>query len=140
FAPSQGTRGDSVRERQRVGVVRAGCVGLPSNAVVWSFGGYGVHRDLRSFPTRRSSDLRRGDRCASPPPCASSSRPPPRPNPLPRSEEHTSELQPPGNLVCRLLLEKKNRVIVCPDIEDPSALMLRDVPLASDPPAPRPEP
>src|ERR1022692_3336196 len=25
-----------------------------------------------------------------------------------RSEEHTSELQPPCNLVCRLLLEKKN--------------------------------
>src|SRR5256885_6710845 len=27
----------------------------------------------------------------------------------PRSEEHTSELQSPCNLVCRLLLEKKNR-------------------------------
>src|SRR5256885_7966628 len=26
-----------------------------------------------------------------------------------RSEEHTSELQSPCNLVCRLLLEKKNR-------------------------------
>src|SRR3954464_2774110 len=26
-----------------------------------------------------------------------------------RSEEHTSELQPHDNLVCRLLLEKKNR-------------------------------
>src|SRR5256885_10411837 len=26
-----------------------------------------------------------------------------------RSEEHTSELQPPCNLVCRLLLEKKTR-------------------------------
>src|SRR5256885_4355917 len=26
---------------------------------------------------------------------------------LPRSEEHTSELQSPCNLVCRLLLEKK---------------------------------
>src|SRR5256885_2400674 len=26
----------------------------------------------------------------------------------PRSEEHTSELQSPCNLVCRLLLEKKN--------------------------------
>src|SRR5439155_20694844 len=32
--------------------------------------------------------------------------------PLPhgRSEEHTSELQSPGHLVCRLLLEKKKRV------------------------------
>src|SRR5256885_3356710 len=29
----------------------------------------------------------------------------------PRSEEHTSELQSPCNLVCRLLLEKKNTTI-----------------------------
>src|SRR5207244_11987552 len=28
---------------------------------------------------------------------------------LPRSEEHTSELQSPDHLVCRLLLEKKKR-------------------------------
>src|SRR2546426_8712356 len=28
---------------------------------------------------------------------------------FPRSEEHTSELQSPCNLVCRLLLEKKNK-------------------------------
>src|SRR2546430_3774451 len=28
-----------------------------------------------------------------------------------RSEEHTSELQSQSNLVCRLLLEKKNRII-----------------------------
>src|SRR5256885_5097559 len=35
--------------------------------------------------------------------------PPPEPAsaPAPRSEEHTSELQSPCNLVCRLLLEKK---------------------------------
>src|SRR3989454_3951410 len=30
------------------------------------------------------------------------------PPPDPRSEEHTSELQSPCNLVCRLLLEKKS--------------------------------
>src|SRR5687767_15777939 len=30
-----------------------------------------------------------------------------RPRPLPRSEEHTSELQSLAYLVCRLLLEKK---------------------------------
>src|SRR5256885_13032479 len=29
-----------------------------------------------------------------------------------RSEEHTSELQSPCNLVCRLLLEKKNAMVV----------------------------
>src|SRR2546426_6881947 len=28
-----------------------------------------------------------------------------------RSEEHTSELQSPCNLVCRLLLEKKNKAV-----------------------------
>src|SRR5256885_11987264 len=42
----------------------------------------------------RSSDLRVGAAAASQ-----------RPD---RSEEHTSELQSPCNLVCRLLLEKKN--------------------------------
>src|SRR5256885_7700171 len=30
-------------------------------------------------------------------------------NRMTRSEEHTSELQSPCNLVCRLLLEKKNK-------------------------------
>src|SRR2546426_9067154 len=30
-----------------------------------------------------------------------------------RSEEHTSELQSPCNLVCRLLLEKKNKIDTC---------------------------
>src|SRR5256885_13297427 len=32
--------------------------------------------------------------------------------PAVRSEEHTSELQSPCNLVCRLLLEKKNSRII----------------------------
>src|SRR5437870_13694257 len=32
--------------------------------------------------------------------------------PGPRSEEHTSELQSRGHLVCRLLLEKKNGLII----------------------------
>src|SRR5439155_25536281 len=38
--------------------------------------------------------------------CAACRSPPARP--APRSEEHTSELQSRGHLVCRLLLEKKN--------------------------------
>src|SRR5207253_10221460 len=33
-------------------------------------------------------------------------------NAVERSEEHTSELQSRGHLVCRLLLEKKNRIII----------------------------
>src|SRR5438093_10067381 len=45
--------------------------------------------------------------------CQASHRPPPaaacqRSEDSPRSEEHTSELQSLTNLVCRLLLEKKN--------------------------------
>src|SRR5258708_13787931 len=32
-----------------------------------------------------------------------------------RSEEHTSELQSPDHLVCRLLLEKKKKHITCDD-------------------------
>src|SRR5436189_2343515 len=51
----------------------------------------------------RSKRRRRADR-------QRSSRRPPRSRCLPplRSEEHTSELQSPMYLVCRLLLEKKN--------------------------------
>src|SRR5438874_8978310 len=86
---------------------------------------YGDHRDLHSFPTRRSSDLL--DIGSPYSPCRSSAVPSLRhydlsetinPRELAggvpvsersRSEEHTSELQSRRELVCRLLLEKKNR-------------------------------
>src|SRR5437870_11353947 len=70
-------------------------------------------RDLHSFPTRRSSDLPRTVRNS---PSAISREMLRRtgvgPNDFAtswmlRSEEHTSELQSRGHLVCRLLLEKK---------------------------------
>src|SRR5690606_39527296 len=95
------------------------------------------HRDLHSFPTRRSSDLSvrtlpdRAGRCHrsartavadTTPSCAGSAAPcdPWRgaaraaaaSAPIhagTRSEEHTSELQSRENLVCRLLLEKKKK-------------------------------
>src|SRR5205807_7262727 len=35
-----------------------------------------------------------------------------------RSEEHTSELQSPCNLVCRLLLEKKKKIIINLQLHD----------------------
>src|SRR5256885_13307017 len=38
-----------------------------------------------------------------------------------RSEEHTSELQSPCNLVCRLLLEKKKKKSSLPQLERPDA-------------------
>src|SRR5439155_25494773 len=45
-------------------------------------------------------------------PGAVSALPPrPRTGPLPRSEEHTSELQSRGHPVCRLLLEKKKLLV-----------------------------
>src|SRR2546430_5777954 len=36
-----------------------------------------------------------------------------------RSEEHTSELQSQSNLVCRLLLEKKNNILETPNAKPP---------------------
>src|SRR5688500_19235167 len=91
---------------------------------------------LHSLPTRRSSDLT-PPTCATPgspsprPACSrrpstgstrcrwsigtpratSTSTCSARSPPPARSEEHTSELQSPCNLVCRLLLEKKKRII-----------------------------
>src|SRR5205807_4767405 len=93
-------------------------------------------RDLHSFPTRRSSDLsaiaprrsttsrrRRSNssamattqscgplRAVAAPACAIDDR----------SEEHTSELQSPCNLVCRLLLEKKNHTPPPNSLSSPS--------------------
>src|SRR2546427_2449494 len=74
-------------------------------------------RASRPSPLHRPSRLRRATRAtrsaapATPAPYAHSSdgssvaATPLQP---PRSEEHTSELQSQSNLVCRLLLEKKN--------------------------------
>src|SRR5256885_11274458 len=45
------------------------------------------------------------------------SHPPPK-LPADRSEEHTSELQSPCNLVCRLLLEKKKKTNMYIRVED----------------------
>src|SRR5207253_10839056 len=99
---------------------------------LFSFYCYAHRRHLHSFPTRRSSDLRLCRPAGLLPldalHAAVRLRPPQqaqerlgfrplerdhvhavvrRPG-LPRSEEHTSELQSRGHLVCRLLLEKKN--------------------------------
>src|SRR5690625_6299536 len=43
---------------------------------------------------------------------------------MPRSEEHTSELQSRGHLVCRLLLEKKNiHIVVCQPVIGTQSIM-----------------
>src|SRR5437667_2781419 len=84
---------------------------------------YGDHRDLHSFPTRRSSDLDSAgyavaeisiddyvlhgrSRTTQSVVWVSSTDPWHRAADI-RSEEHTSELQSHHELVCRLLLEKK---------------------------------
>src|SRR5205085_11770103 len=106
----------------------------------FSSSAHAAHQHLRSFPTRRSSDLasrrrrsrrRRSSRVARltaahervdrlverrrhvVPPRLADERTVDefnlrRPPGLHRSEEHTSELQSQSNLVCRLLLGKKN--------------------------------
>src|SRR5688500_19468993 len=81
-----------------------------------------AHRALHSFPTRRSSDLaldvvatdgnpgQGGDPNAfEPNDSRSAAASVSVPFAATRSEEHTSELQSPCNLVCRLLLEIKKR-------------------------------
>src|SRR5690606_39879549 len=94
------------------------------------------HRELHSFPTRRSSDLTfvrwqplsiRAGKCMPEPSMrqrlwGSKSRSVSRSlmRWCGRSEEHTSELQSRENLVCRLLLEKKNIFLA-------SSLVLKDL-------------
>src|SRR5256885_4543914 len=73
-----------------------------------------IRRPPRStlFPTRRSSDLVPDQRIGFPRDLQEAGAARRRPQ-VPddgdeqRSEEHTSELQSPCNIVCRLLLEKK---------------------------------
>src|SRR5207253_10324049 len=93
---------------------------------------YGPHPLLLSFPTRRSSDLTWPPRAQAGPTQGQAGTRHRRTGPIVRhrqslpprglsaerghnwarmrrSEEHTSELQSRGHLVCRLLLEKKKR-------------------------------
>src|SRR5699024_11670712 len=84
--------------------------------------------NIHSLPTRRSSDLRKAAHLRSDLLVASPGWPPHHPvlagwhGPVwsdielawhlaDRSEEHTSELQSRFDLVCRLLLEKKNFIV-----------------------------
>src|SRR5206468_10029913 len=93
-----------------------------------SFSCHAPHPHLHSFPTRRSSDLTtqyRSDFSRNTLSCSSVasgasilkwrrilSKPTGTSFEIPRvrSEEHTSELQSRSDLVCRLLLEKKNLI------------------------------
>src|SRR5438309_8368885 len=79
----------------------------------------GDHRDLHSFPTRRSSDLAVRSRSTGQPwrengklVWTDTSNPKVQEYDIARSEEHTSELQSQFHLVCRLLLEKKKSILI----------------------------
>src|SRR5947199_10750023 len=88
-------------------------LGSPASPAPFFFSLYAPRRHLHSFPTRRSSDL--ADRAAVLRGRAGGHRAPAgavAAAPAHRSEEHTSELQSLRHLVCRLLLEKKNRTSV----------------------------
>src|SRR5258708_31697527 len=87
-----------------------------------------IRRPPRStlFPYTTLFRSRKWRRC----PCGESSRrfqiagperchPRSPPTTRPRSEEHTSELQSPDHLVCRLLLEKKKNPPCAPHIHKP---------------------
>src|SRR2546426_8237714 len=52
----------------------------------------------------------------------------PTAEPVSRSEEHTSELQSPCNLVCRLLLEKKKKTTTVPNNTTYISSVLRYIP------------
>src|SRR4051794_41493936 len=64
---------------------------------------------FRSNASRASGSPKKNGRRQTRAP-GSCTRPLSRPSATVRSEEHTSELQSPVHLVCRLLLEKKNIV------------------------------
>src|SRR5256885_3931150 len=70
-----------------------------------------IRRPPRStlFPYTTLSDLSSPRTVLRTGPTISSKALPPAPEAPRRSEEHTSELQSPCNLVCRLLLEKKKQ-------------------------------
>src|SRR5256885_7041238 len=50
-----------------------------------------------------------------------------------RSEEHTSELQSPCNLVCRLLLEKKKKATTSPQLTTDASTSTRPTHLTPSP-------
>src|SRR5438093_10330418 len=85
--------------------------GNPSTCRDFFFFCYGHHRDLHSFPTRRSSDLRDGREDFYLPAVTAAQSAGRTLEAFRRSEEHTSELQSLTNLVCRLLLEKKKKIM-----------------------------
>src|SRR5437660_7238245 len=83
------------------------CGGACSSSSANSSPSDAAHPDPHSFPTRRSSDLRldlgvRPHRARQLADARRLER---------RSEEHTSELQSRGHLVCRLLLEKNKALV-----------------------------
>src|SRR2546430_9490496 len=87
----------------------ASCVSrsAPSRLFTCTFWSYSTRRPRLSTLANQGSSVRPGPAATSPSHRARLVWSPGRD----RSEEHTSELQSQSNLVCRLLLEKKNKTV-----------------------------
>src|SRR5688500_19673550 len=88
---------------------------MTNDSIKWLFKSHVDRTDRHPNPTRRSSDLgvhafaaRGYSRSKSRRRLAVTARACSKSRSRSRSEEHTSELQSPCNLVCRLLLENEN--------------------------------
>src|SRR5256885_13256369 len=86
-----------------------GCMDSKTGLRIWSYEGMGVGSKREAGMAQRSISRSNTD-SAPKKKAAMSTKPSTSPNQ--RSEEHTSELQSPCNLVCRLLLEKKKKITV----------------------------
>src|SRR5438034_6342981 len=91
----------------------SGSTSIRGNALLWIISRLPIERHLPTATARRARPRRRGTSWASAAfdtnvTAAVARARPKAPNIGRRSEEHTSELQSHSDLVCRLLLEKKN--------------------------------
>src|SRR5438876_2571742 len=96
-----------------------------ASAISFGFGKYGRERDMYQ---KISGSFLPSSPVISESPCA-------KPACVRRSEEHTSELQSPVHLVCRLLLEKKKTTNI-----EPSSYHSQPQPSHVEPPSSHVEP
>src|SRR6266487_5440724 len=104
--PACGPRVRSQARPTSASTERSGCAGMKSNPPTWVW----VTKTRSPNPAGPSPS---GSTFTNilPPPCPDSVR-----LQACRSEEHTSELQSPVHLVCRLLLEKKKKISFRPSL------------------------
>src|SRR5690348_17377102 len=79
---------------------------------------------FRSFVASFGRKSESNSRMRTRPRAVATLRPSVAPARAPRSEEHTSELQSPVHLVCRLLLEKKKKITQLHNIQPLQCIMI----------------